>query len=88
MRNFHVYAARSYCPTINIDKLWTLVPTETKDQLSKDKAPVIDCVRAGFYKVLGKGTLPSQPVIVKAKFFSRGAEEKIKSVGGACICVP
>jgi len=46
MRNFHVYAARSYCPTINIDKLWTLVPTETKDQLSKDKAPVIDCVRA------------------------------------------
>lgn len=46
MRNFHVYAARKFCPTINIDKLWTLVPQETKDQLSKDKAPVIDCVRA------------------------------------------
>jgi len=88
MRNFHIYAARAYCPTINIDKIWTLVPQETKDKLGKDKAPVIDCVRAGFYKVLGKGTLPEQPVIVKAKFFSKGAEEKIKSVGGACVLVP
>ena len=42
----------------------------------------------GFYKVLGKGSLPEQPVIVKAKFFSKGAEEKIKSVGGACVLVP
>ena len=39
----------------------------------------------GYYKVLGKGVLPKQPVIVKAKFFSRQAEEKIKQVGGACI---
>lgn len=39
----------------------------------------------GYYKVLGKGKLPKQPVIVKAKFFSRRAEEKIKAVGGACV---
>ena len=32
-----------------------------------------DCVQ-----VLGKGVLPKQPVIVKARFFSRRAEEKIK----------
>jgi len=50
-------------------------------------APVIDVVRAGYYKVLGKGHLPNQPVIVKAKFFSRSAEEKIKAVGGACVLV-
>jgi hypothetical protein len=32
-----------------------------------------------FYRqVLGKGVLPKQPVIVKARFFSRRAEEKIK----------
>jgi large subunit ribosomal protein L27Ae len=37
--------------------------------------------------VLGKGLLPKQPVIVKAKFFSREAEEKIKAVGGACVTV-
>lgn len=46
MRVFHLNAAANYCPTINIDKLWTLVPKETRDILSKDKAPVIDCVRA------------------------------------------
>jgi len=28
----------------------------------------------GYFKVLGKGVLPSQPVIVKAKFFSKKAE--------------
>ena len=39
----------------------------------------------GYYKILGKGKLPKQPVIVKAKFFSRRAEEKIKAVGGACV---
>jgi ribosomal protein L15 len=41
----------------------------------------------GYYKVLGKGHLPKQPVIVKAKFFSRRAERKIKEVGGACVLV-
>jgi Ribosomal protein L15 len=39
----------------------------------------------GYYKVLGKGRIPKQPVIVKAKFFSKLAEEKIKAVGGACV---
>ena len=39
----------------------------------------------GYSKVLGKGSLPKQPLIVKAKFFSRSAEKKIKNAGGACI---
>lgn len=39
----------------------------------------------GYYKLLGKGRLPPQPVIVKAKFFSKKAEDKIRAVGGACI---
>ena len=39
----------------------------------------------GYFKVLGKGVLPKQPVIVKARLFSRSAEEKIKKAGGACI---
>ena len=41
----------------------------------------------GIFKVLGKGVLPKQPVIVKAKFFSKLAEQKIKAVGGACVLV-
>jgi large subunit ribosomal protein L27Ae len=48
-------------------------------------APVIDVTKFGYFKVLGKGVLPEQPVIVKAKFFSKGAEAKIKAVGGACV---
>jgi len=35
--------------------------------------------------VLGKGSLPKIPVIVKARFFSKRAEEKIKEAGGVCM---
>jgi large subunit ribosomal protein L27Ae len=47
----------------------------------------VNTVRSGYFKVLGKGILPKQPLIVKAKFFSRRAEEKIKAAGGACVLV-
>ncbi len=51
------------------------------------KAAVIDVTKAGYFKVLGKGRLPNQPVVVKAKFFSKTAERRIKAIGGACILV-
>lgn len=70
-----------------MDRLWTLVPekirVENKDK--KDVAPVLDITQAGYFKVLGKGSLPKQPLIVKAKLFSKTAEKKIKNAGGACI---
>ncbi len=50
-------------------------------------APVIDVTKFGIFKVLGKGQLPSQPVVVKAKFVSKLAEKKIKEVGGAVLLV-
>ena len=90
MRHYHLKRNQSFCPTVNLDKLWTLVSEQTRVNAAKNKtgaAPIIDVVRSGYYKVLGKGKLPKQPVIVKAKFFSRRAEEKIKGVGGACILV-
>jgi large subunit ribosomal protein L27Ae len=59
--------------------------TRTKYAASKDRVPVIDVTKAGFFKVLGKGRLPNQPVVVKAKFFSKTAERRIKAIGGACI---
>lgn len=40
------------------------------------------CDRATYSKVLGKRELLKQPVIVKAKFLGRIAEEKIKGLGG------
>lgn len=63
---------------------------KTHDKYAAGEAkvtPVINVVRAGYFKVLGKGVLPKQPLIVKAKFFSQRAEEKIKAAGGACVLV-
>uniref|UniRef100_A0A8C5Z137 Large ribosomal subunit protein uL15 n=1 Tax=Marmota marmota marmota TaxID=9994 RepID=A0A8C5Z137_MARMA len=76
---------------INFDKyhLWESCE-QTQVNAAKNKtgaAPIIDVVRSGYYKVLGKGKLPQQPVIVKVKFFRRRAEEKIKGGGGACVLV-
>jgi large subunit ribosomal protein L27Ae len=45
---------------------------------------VIDCVAHGIFKVTGRGRLPQVPIVVKAKYFSSGAERKIRSIGGAC----
>merc|ERR1711896_84547 len=91
MRHFHLTKNAYHCPTVNLDRLWTLVPAETRaeyaktDVAAKGAVPVIDVTQQGFFKVLGKGRLPKQPVIVKAKFFSKAAEKKIKEVGGACV---
>uniref|UniRef100_A0A4X2L7S8 Large ribosomal subunit protein uL15 n=1 Tax=Vombatus ursinus TaxID=29139 RepID=A0A4X2L7S8_VOMUR len=79
MRHYHFKKNQSYCPTVNLDKLWTLVSEQTRINAAKNKeglAPIIDVVRLGYYKVLGKGKLPKKPVIVKAKFFSKKAEKK------------
>eukprot|EP00325_Prymnesiales_sp_UTEX-LB-985_P022876 CAMPEP_0174718614 /NCGR_PEP_ID=MMETSP1094-20130205/29493_1 /TAXON_ID=156173 /ORGANISM="Chrysochromulina brevifilum, Strain UTEX LB 985" /LENGTH=147 /DNA_ID=CAMNT_0015918757 /DNA_START=14 /DNA_END=457 /DNA_ORIENTATION=+ len=86
MRYFHKSKSLFHCPTVNVEKLWTLVPEEHKNA-PKGKAPVIDCVAAGIFKVLGAGELPNIPVVVKAKYFSKDAEKKIKAVGGACVLV-
>ena len=50
---------------------------------SSGQALVIDVTKHGIFKVLGKGVLPEQPVLVKAKFVSKLAEKKIREVGGA-----
>ena len=60
-------------------------PVQAREQAAKNtkEAAVIDVTKYGIFKVLGKGQLPEQPVLVKAKFFSKLAEQKIKEVGGA-----
>ncbi|KAL9068728.1 MAG: hypothetical protein Q9157_006415 [Trypethelium eluteriae] len=73
-------------PVINLDKLWSLVPAEKRDEYlsgnKKDTAPVLDLLPLGYSKVLGKGRLPEVPLIVRARFFSAEAERKIKEAGG------
>ena len=86
MRHFHLKRNTEYCPTINVDELWHLLPEEAQQQAMKDttKAPVIDLKAHGVFKLLGRGRI-ERPIVVKAKFVSSIAEKKIKSVGGACI---
>jgi large subunit ribosomal protein L27Ae len=40
--------------------------------------------KAGYFKVLGRGRLPKVPIIVRARFFSKTAERRIKAIGGVC----
>ena len=89
MRVFHMQRNWKHCPTVNTDKLWSLVSEEARAEAakSKDKAPVIDVTKSGYFKVLGKGVLPKIPVIVKAKLFTKTAEKRIKEAGGACVLV-
>uniref|UniRef100_A0A060T8D1 Large ribosomal subunit protein uL15 n=1 Tax=Blastobotrys adeninivorans TaxID=409370 RepID=A0A060T8D1_BLAAD len=87
MRTFHLQRNHYWRPVLNLDKLWTLVPAESREKYlssaSASAAPVIDTLAAGYGKVLGKGRLPQVPVIVRARFVSELAEKKIKEAGGA-----
>ena len=49
------------------------------------KALVLDVNQAGYFKVLGKGLMPELPIVVKARYVSKLAEEKIRAAGGAVI---
>ncbi|KAJ4246236.1 60S ribosomal protein L28, partial [Fusarium torreyae] len=73
-------------PIINLDKLWSLVPVETREAYvageKKDTVPVLDLLPLGYSKVLGKGRLPEIPLVVRARWVSRLAEKKITEAGG------
>ncbi|KAH7824296.1 putative 60S ribosomal protein L27a-3 [Monocercomonoides exilis] len=81
-RHFHRLPNREYCPTVNVDTLWSLVSEQKRKRIRKGKMPVIDVVRAGYFKVLGKGRLPKIPVCVRARSFSKEAARKIRATGG------
>jgi len=69
-------------------QLWSLVPAEKRDAYlstfgkKSDKAPVLDLLPLGYSKVLGKGRIPEVPLVVRARYFSKEAERKIKEAGG------
>jgi len=88
MRYFHKTNQKYYCPTINVDTLNSLIKDKqaVQEAAKEGKLPVIDCVEAGYFKVLGNGHI-STPVIVKARFFSKLAERKIEKAGGICVPV-
>ncbi|OAL26268.1 60S ribosomal protein L27a [Fonsecaea nubica] len=86
MRHFHLLRNHYWKPSINLDKLWSLVPEETREAYvsgkKTDTAPVLDLLPLGYSKVLGKGRIPKIPIVVRARWFSKEAERKIKEAGG------
>ncbi|KAI9366895.1 ribosomal protein L18e/L15P [Zopfochytrium polystomum] len=85
MRYFHYTKNQYHCPTLNLDKLWTLVPEEQRQAAAanpKGPVPVIDLASKGVTKLLGKGNLPKVPFVVKARLISKRAEVKIIAAGG------
>jgi len=86
MRYFHKLHNHFWKPILNVDKLWTLIPAESREKYltagSSETVPVIDLLANGYSKLLGKGKIPQVPVIVKARFVSQLAEKKIKEAGG------
>lgn len=71
----------------NALQLWSLVPAEQREKYlsggsKSDTAPVLDLLPLGYSKVLGKGRIPEVPIIVRARYFSKDAERKIKEAGG------
>lgn len=47
MRHFHLNRNHSFAPTLNLDKLWSLVGQENRERAVKDttKIPVVDIVQ-------------------------------------------
>lgn len=62
------------------------MPVEKRDEYLSEKktdtAPVLDLLPLGYSKVLGKGRIPQIPMVVRARYFSKEAERKIKEAGG------
>ena len=87
-RRFHLQKNHGFCPTVNVEGLWHLAGAEAlaAAQGAKGKqAVLLDVAQHGIFKVLGKGHLPNIPIVVKARYVSKQAEEKIKAAGGAVI---
>jgi large subunit ribosomal protein L27Ae len=86
MRYFHKQQNHFWKPTVNIEKLWSLVPAEEREAYlagkKTDTVPVLDLLPLGYSKVLGKGRLPEVPLVVRARWVSKLAEEKIVAAGG------
>lgn len=86
MRYYHKQQNHFWKPIVNVDKLWSLIPAETRDAYlsgkKKGTVPVLDLLPLGYSKVLGKGRLPEVPIVVRARYVSEEAERKITEAGG------
>ncbi|KAH0508595.1 60S ribosomal protein L27a [Microtus ochrogaster] len=74
MGHYYLKRNQSFCPTVNLNKLWALVSEPTRVNAAKNKtgvAPIIDVVRSSYYKVLGKGKLPKAACHRESQIFQQ-----------------
>merc|ERR1711972_612053 len=67
MRYYKRTTQKFSAPIVNVERLWSLLGDNPLSCLPgvKDSVPVIDVSNYGFVKVLGKGCLPKQRLVVK-----------------------
>ncbi|KAI8633649.1 60S ribosomal protein L28 [Xylariaceae sp. FL1651] len=92
MRHYHHTRNADWKPIMNLDKLWSLLPSVAREKYLENSntgtgtgtgtVPVIDLVSLGYAKLLGKGRLPPTPLVVRARYVSKLAEKKIQEAGG------
>eukprot|EP01012_Entosiphon_sulcatum_P050992 TRINITY_DN69_c0_g2_i1.p2 TRINITY_DN69_c0_g2~~TRINITY_DN69_c0_g2_i1.p2 ORF type:complete len:157 (+),score=26.74 TRINITY_DN69_c0_g2_i1:23-472(+) len=90
-RKFNYKQHARWQPSVNIDSLQRFVGTTDAKIAAKDpsKLPVVDLTKLGrarAYRVLGNGHI-NRPLIVKARAFTRRADEKIRKAGGVAVIV-
>ena len=47
MRNFHVRKNRTFCPTLNVDKIWSLVSDNTREKFANVTTASVDPAENG-----------------------------------------
>ncbi|KAH8167441.1 hypothetical protein CIB48_g814 [Xylaria polymorpha] len=66
-------------PIVNLDKVKSPIPGPGP---ARTQPPVVDLLNLGYTKLLGKGRLPQFPIVIRARYVSKLAEQKIIEAGG------
>merc|ERR1712050_34894 len=87
MRYYRKTQQKFTCPVLNLDRVWSLHGKSSCEfsVLNSSTMPVVDVTKYRYRKVLGKGHIPSHPLVVKTNFISKIAEKKIKAAGGKIV---
>lgn len=84
---YHIKKNATWAKSITAARLWNLIPEEQRNVFMKqaDAVPVIDARAFGYHVVLGGKLALDRPLIVKARYFTKNAEQEILNAGGKVI---
>lgn len=86
MKCYHENKNATWAKPISAAKLWSLIPAEQRATLMQsDSVPVIDARAFGYHVVIGGKLALDRPIVVKARYFTKNAEEEIVNAGGKAI---